>query len=919
MPTRPALLAPLLAILTLAFAAPQQPRYRDQTLPIADRVQDLVGRMTLEEKFWQLFMIPGDLDDPAHDYSHGIFGLQVSPGATPGARAHAGRINAIQRYFVEKPRLGIPIIPFDEALHGLARDGATMFPQAIALAATWNPALVARVASASARETGSRGIRQVLSPVVNIADDVRWGRVEETYGEDPFLASEMGRAFVEAFETAGIVATPKHFVANVGEGGRDSYPIAYSERRLMERYFPPFEAAVHQAHARSVMTSYNSVDGAPATQNRWLMTEVLKRRWGFDGFVISDAAATGGATVLHMTEPDTPTAAQHAFNAGLDVVFQSSYGQQRPYLEAFRRGLIPQAVIDTAVTRVLRVKFELGLFEHPYVDPDEAARWNGHADHIALAREAAREGIVLLRNEHQRLPLGKSIASIAVIGPDATDVRLGGYSASGVHPIGLLDAIKQRLVSTAATVRYARGPGRLAPALAVVPGEFRGEYFDNITLTGAPRLVRTDPRMDFRWTLSSPARDIPFDWYSARWTGSIVVPAGGGVRRIGIEGNDGYRLYLDGELKIDNWKKQSYGTRVADVEWTPGSSHQLRLEYFEATGNARLKLLWDAGVVDDSETRIAEAVAVAKESDAAIVVAGIEEGEFRDRALLGLPGRQEELIRRVATTGKPVIVVLIGGSAITMSPWIDRVDAVLAAWYPGEQGGPAIADVIFGDSNPAGRLPITFPMAEGQLPLSYNHKPTGRGDDYVDLTGMPLFPFGFGLSYTSFDYSALRLDPAAIDTSGTVTIRCTVRNTGTRAGDEVAQLYLRDVLASVARPVMELKGFSRVSLAPGESKEVTFRLGPTELRMLDGDMHWVVEPGVFRVMVGASSKDIRLRGELLVRCSITAGRQRSIRQTPPCRCRSRRPAQPQSAGYHQPGRAGAIQSPPAAFLPRRRD
>ncbi|MGH9409786.1 MAG: glycoside hydrolase family 3 C-terminal domain-containing protein, partial [Vicinamibacterales bacterium] len=304
---------------------------------------------------------------------------------------------------------------------------------------------------------------------------------------------------------------------------------------------------------------------------------------------------------------------------------------------------------------------------------------------------------------------------------------------------------------------------------------------------------------------------------------------------------------------------------ASDVAWTSASPHRIRLEYFESTGNARLKLIWDAGLVDDSERRIDDAVAMTKRSDAAVVVAGIEEGEFRDRALLALPGRQEDLIRRVAAIGKPTIVVLVGGSAITMSSWIDRVGAVIDAWYPGEQGGNAVADVLFGDADPAGRLPITFPMSEGQLPLSYDHKPTGRGDDYVDLTGMPEFPFGFGLSYTNFEYSGLRIDPAAIDSAGTATVRCTVKNIGARPGDDVAQLYIRDVLASVARPVMQLEGFQRIALAPGESKFVDFTLGPEELRMRDTDNKWVVEPGVFRIMVGASSKDIRLRGELEVR------------------------------------------------------
>ncbi len=875
-----------LLLVTLPLLAPRgaaaqarTPPYRNASLPAAERVRDLLGRMTLEEKFWQLFMIPGDLDDPAHDWSHGVFGLQI--GTVPGpagtaARAHAERINGIQRFFVERTRLGIPIIPFDEALHGLAREGATMFPQAIALAATWDTALVGRVAAAVAREAGSRGVRQVLSPVVNIASDVRWGRVEETYGEDPVLTSLMGRAFVSAFERAGIVTTPKHFVANVGDGGRDSYPIHVNRRLLEEIHFPPFRDAIQRAGARSVMTAYNSVDGDPATQNRWLLTDRLRGAWGFTGLVISDAAATGGATVLHMTEPNTPVAAQHALEAGLDVIFQSSWPQHRPYWEAFRRGLIADSVIDAAVARVLRVKFDLGLFERPYVHPDSAAHWNGHAAHRALAREAARASMILLRNERAVLPLAPTLRRVAVIGTDAMEARLGGYSGPGIRPVTILDGIRERLGPSAA-VRYAPGPGRVRREVAVVPAEYlgstadgrparglRGEYFDNNRLEGEPRLVRTDSTVAFGWTLNSPARGIPFDWYSVRWTGRITAPPGG-VRRIGIAGNDGYRLYLAGRLLIDNWRKQSYGTRLADVALAPGSAHDLRLEFFESTGPARIRLVWDAGVVDDAPARIDSAVAAARASDVAIVVAGIEEGEFRDRAFLGLPGRLEELIRRVAATGRPVVVVLVGGSAITMSGWIDAVDAVVLAWYPGEEGGHAVTDVLFGDYNPAGRLPITFPVAEGQLPLVYNHKPTGRGDDYLDLTGLPLFPFGFGLSYTHFEYSALSIEPGTIAADGTARVRCRVRNAGTRAGDEVVQLYLRDVLASVARPVIELVAFQRVSLAPGEEREVVFSLGLEQLRMLDRDMSWVVEPGAFRVLVGSSSRDIRLRGELLVR------------------------------------------------------
>jgi beta-glucosidase len=860
--------------------------YRDATRPVAERVRDLIGRMTLEEKFWQLFMLPGDLDNPAYDYSHGVFGLQVrlpagardSAAAAPAgdvARAHAQRIDSIQRYFVEKTRLGIPMIPFEEALHGLSAPGATAFPQAIALAASWDTGLVARVARASARETRSRGIRQVLSPVINLASDVRWGRVEESYGEDPLLTSFMGRAFVTGFEEAGIVATPKHFVANVGDGGRDSYPIDIDQRLLMENFFPPFRAAIGPGHARSVMTAYNSVNGDPATQSSALLNGTLKHDWGFTGFVISDAAATAGAVVLHHTESSTATAARDAFNAGLDVVFQSSWPQHRPYLDAFRSGLIADSVINAAVSRVLRAKFELGLFEHPYVDPDSAAFWNGNARHRALAREAARDGMVLLRNEGGVLPLRRPITSMAVIGADAVEARLGGYSGPGIKRVSILDGLREAL-GNSAVVRYARGPGRVNPEYLVVPAAqlstisdgrvipgWRGEYFDNITLEGTPKLVRTDPRIDFGWTLDSPGRGIPYDWYSVRWTGTLTAPAAG-VSRLGVEGNDGYRLYLDGRLVIDNWHKQSYGHRLAALDLKGGSTHEVRLEYFESTGNARVKLIWDAGVTD-WQPAIDSAVRIAQQSEVAVVVVGIEEGEFRDRSSLALPGHQEELVQRVAATGTPVIVVLVGGSAITMSPWLERVAAVLDAWYPGEEGGHAVADVLLGDANPGGRLPITFPMADGQLPLVYNHKPTGRGDDYLDRSGQPLFPFGFGLSYTTFEYSGLAITPAEIGLRESAVVHLRVKNSGARAGDEVVQLYLHDVLTSVSQPVTRLAAFTRLTLAPGEEREVTFTLGPEQLQLLDRQLRWVVEPGTFRVMVGASSTDIRLRGELVVR------------------------------------------------------
>ncbi|HKW09879.1 MAG TPA: glycoside hydrolase family 3 protein, partial [Gemmatimonadaceae bacterium] len=386
-----------------AWGAEAQLPYRNPHLPVDVRVRDLIGRMTLEEKFWQLFMIPGGRGDPEQDYSHGVFGFQNR--SAPDARRDAELQNALQHYFVDSTRLGIPIIPFEEAVHGLMREGATVYPAAIALASTFDSNLVRDVASSIARDARSRGIRQVLSPVVNLATDVRWGRVEETYGEDPWLASVMARAFVGSFERQGVIATPKHFVANVGEGGRDSYPIDVNTRQLEELFYPPFRAALVDAGARSVMTAYNSVNGIPASQNRALLNGTLKRDWKFKGFIISDQSAVGGAVVLQHTEASTATATKGALDAGLDVIFQSEYEDHVPYLAAFRSGSIAPAVVDSAVARVLQAKFELGLFEHPYVNADSAAARQDNSRGRALARAAARESIVLLKNDSGTLPL----------------------------------------------------------------------------------------------------------------------------------------------------------------------------------------------------------------------------------------------------------------------------------------------------------------------------------------------------------------------------------------------------------------------------------------------------------------------------------------------------------------------------------
>lgn len=860
------------------------PAYKRSDLALEERVKDLLQRMTPEEKFWQLFMIPGDLGDDPSKYKNGIFGFQVNTvQQQQGAAAQLlnyksgqtgkqtlAKINEIQKYFVEQTRLGIPIIAFDEALHGLIRDEATAFPQAIALAATWDTLLMNNVASAIANETKARGIRHILSPVVNIATDVRWGRVEETYGEDPFLSAAMGVAFVKAFEQRGIVTNPKHFAVNHGEGGRDSYPIHFNERLLEETYFVPFKAVVQKGGARSIMTAYNSLDGSPCSANDWLLNKKLRKDWGFKGFVLSDAGATGGANVLHFTAADYAEAGKKSIENGLDVIFQTAYEHHTLFDKHFLDNSMDPAIIDSAVARVLRVKFELDLFEKPYVNETEQEKWTA-AQHRELAKEAAIRSVVLLKNQNQLLPLKRSLKKIAVIGTDAAEARLGGYSGPGNNKISILAGIKEKTKGSLQVV-YAAGPGREHKTWVFVPTSslstikdgkkvqgLQGEYFNNVTMAGEPVLKRVDEAIRFQWTLFSPDPDkINYDFFSARWSGKIQSPVTGNYK-IGIDGNDGYRLYINDKLVIDNWKKQSYSTKLANYYFEKGKDYGIRIEYFEPAGNAWLRLIWNIGVKDSSEQKIKEAVQLAKTSDVAIVVAGIEEGEFNDRASLALPGLQEEMIKRIAATGKPVVVLLVGGSAITMNNWLAKVNSVIDVWYPGETGGAAVADILFGDRSPSGRLPITFPVAEAQLPLVYNHKPTGRGDDYTNLTGQPLFPFGFGLSYTSFDYMALQLDKSIIKAGENLNLRFKLKNTGKYKGDEVVQLYLRDELASVARPIKELKGFQRISLEPGEEKEIQFIITPEMLTMLDVNLKEVIEPGKFRIMIGSSSMDIRLR------------------------------------------------------------
>ncbi len=856
----------------LTQTSSQRPPYQDPTLPVEKRVQDLLGRMTLEEKVAQLQSTltkpkEGPLIPPV-----GLGGIGPMLRSLTAEKA-AERANEIQALVLRDTRLGIPVMIHDEALHGLIANSATSFPQAIALASTWDPDLMGRVATAIGKETRTRGIRQVLSPVLNIARDVRWGRVEETYGEDPYLTARMGVAFCSAIEAEGVATTPKHFAANVGDGGRDSYPIQFSERLLREVYFPAFKACIQEGHASSVMAAYNSLDGLPCSANPWLLTDVLRKEWGFSGFVVSDYGSAAGIMNMHHVAATEKEAAALGVAAGLDVELPDIYIYGKPLLQAAKEGLVSARVLDEAVRHVLTVKFRLGMFEQRSVDPTAAAATNDTAPHRALAREAARKAIVLLKNDNALLPLKKSVKSVAVIGPVADEVELGGYSGFGMKTVSLLEGMKQALPPTA-IVRFAKGctvgytalPPIPASALAppnAKPGEhgLRGEYFATKSVSGTPALVRLDSVVNFDWAMGAPAPTLPADQFSVRWTGRLTPPTSG-LYKFGASTDDGLRLYLDGKLLIDSWFDRGATLDQVEIRLEAGRAYDLRMEYYENSGYAFAALVWD--VKNREDPLLEAAVDAAKTSDVAIVAVRIQEGEGYDRANLDLPASEEELINAVAATGTPTVVVLVNGSAVTMGAWKENVAAILEGWYGGEESGHALADVIFGDVAPGGKLPITFPQFVGQVPLYYGHKPTGRGNDYADMSGQPLFPFGYGLSYTTFAYSGLAIEPSAISAEGQVTIRVDVKNTGTRNGDEVVQLYTHRPVASVVQPVQELKGFRRISLAPGETKTVTFTLKGAELAFLDTSLKPVVEPGTVEVLLGSSSADIRAKGTFTI-------------------------------------------------------
>lgn len=759
----------VLFLFQTAVFAQDIPAYKNASLPVEDRIADLLPRMTLEEKVAQLTSTMEMLgfgsnaqasfvdkegnflpERAAGIFKHGI-GQISRPSGRRGPKEMAEFTNTVQKWMIENTRLGIPVMFHEEALHGLATTKATSFPQAIALASTWNPGLVNEVFTATAREVRSRGAHQVLSPVLDIVRDPRWGRTEETYGEDPYLASRMGVAAVTGFQGGSafidkdhVIATGKHFaVHGQPENGTNVGPANYSERVIREYFLAPFEAAVKEANLQSIMPSYNEIDGLPSHANLWLLENVLRREWGFEGHTVSDYYGIKELMEKHHVAAFREDAARQAIEAGVDI--------ELPYTEMYdslivlvKRGEVSEEAVDACVRRVLRSKFITGLFDDPYVDPNNAEAVYRNPDHKALALKAAREAIILLKNENSILPLSREkYKTIAVIGPNAEGVHLGNYSGFPEGGVSILQGVKNKAASGQKVV-FAEGC----------------------------KITETDPG-----------------------TFSFEEPKMG-----------------------------------------------------DPVKNAK---------------RIKEAVKTAEKADVIVLALGGNEftsreawiGHLGDRDSLELMGNQNELVMEMLKLKKPVVVFLLHGRPNAITYIAENVPAILEGWYLGQEGGTAVADVLFGDYNPGGRLPLSVPRNAGQLPVFYNHKPTARRG-YVASTPSPLYPFGYGLSYTTFTYENLSLAPNRIGAYGKTKVTVDVTNTGKLKGDEVVQLYIRDEVSSITRPVKELKGFKRVSLDPGETKTVEFTIGPDALSFLNRDMHRVVEPGTFKIMAGGNSVDL---------------------------------------------------------------
>ncbi|GAB6394004.1 MAG: beta-glucosidase [Bacteroidales bacterium] len=865
------------------------PVYKDAAAPVEKRVNDLLGRMTLEEKAAQLDMLDaGSILESAGELSVEKMEQRMKNN-TPGSvhdlyPVSAALSNAIQRYVREQSRLGIPPMMIEEALHGYQGAGGTTFPIPLGNASTWDTALVRNIGRVIGAEARAHGVHLVLGPNLDLAREPRWGRVEETFGEDTYLSSRMAVSMVKGLQgrslkdSNAVIAEPKHFgVHGIPENGSNLSPVYIGEREMRSTHLYVFEKAIREAGARAVMAAYHEIDGIPVAGNKWLLTDVLRKEWGFRGFVISDLGAIALQYNKHFTATTEEDAIAASVNAGVNMQFYDFTHEKfmAGILNGVKKGKISQATLDRAVGEVLRMKFELGLFDNPYTDTALVAQTLHSPEHQRLAYEAARSSIILLKNDNQTLPARKDLKRIAVIGRLAGVSSLGGYSPRGAHGTTVVEALRKRFGDKVA-IDWLNGD--ISPNFTDIPasaftrmkGKGEGldvEYFNSLDCSGAAVYTTVEPGLSHYWHNLSPAPGVNIEPFSVRFAGKLHVTVSG-LYEISLIANNYGRIYLDGKLLLDNWSdKLTEVTTTATVYLEKGREVPIISEYGKVNDFAGQRIKWRyAGGSSAAEVNRRTAEAAAK-ADLILVVTGEsadEVGEAKDRQDMRLHALDIDMVKAAAAAGKPVTTILLNGRPLILNDINDLSQAIVEAWFPGEAGGDAIVDVLFGDYNPSGKLTMSFPQSMGQLPVYYSRKPSASRAS-IDGSPDPLYPFGHGLSYTDFEYSNLSVAPAAPTVCTPLTVSLDVRNTGAVGGTEIVQLYVRDAVGSVTTPVMALKGFSRLYLEPGERRKVEMVLTPEHLSLINREMKRVTEPGDFDLMIGRSSADIRLRTTIRVK------------------------------------------------------
>lgn len=858
--------------------------YQDRSLAVEERVEDLLERMSLAEKVRQMDMVNADLfaqgDAFLADQAGSHLGtLGAGSMHVRGFQADTAKLcNTAQRYVIEHSRWGIPVLFLEEALHGAYTKDSTLFPIPLGLASTWNPDLIESVGRVIATESRAHGIAMGLGPVLGLAREPRWGRVEETYGEDPYLVGEIGLAMIRGWQgmdltsDRSILAEPKHFAVHSQPlAGANCMPVFTGEREARSSFLVPFEKAFRQGHARAAMSAYSEWNGVPCTANSWLLTDLLRDEWGFQGFVLSDLGAISQLQTQHYIADSPKDAMRQAVAAGVDMQFYDFDNDvyQNTLIELVEQGQLPLAAIDRAVSDILRVKFELGLFERSYVDEALVRQRNHCQGHQEIALRAAQESICLLKNKDKLLPL-QNVKTIAVLGPNADDKALtGGYAREHAEVMTVVDGFK-RTVGSDVKILHEAGIPIVMKGVAV-PSEYlwlpdlsgpglKGEYFDNPDLSGEPVLTRQDEGINFHWGEDAPVKELGKDQFSIRWTGTLI-PKEDFTGWLGTSSDDGSRLYIDDQWVVDHWAGSTLISQHA-MTFKANQKYKITLEYRDTGWDAHVSLRWDYQAYG-----IERAKELATQADVAVVVVGENSsivGENKDRASLDLYGEQLQFVQEIHATGTPVVVVLLNGRPISI-PWItENIPAILETWFPGEAGGLAIAQVLLGSVNPAGRLPMTIPYSVGQCPIYYNQKAWSHRRN-VDHTDQPLYAFGHGLSYSTFAYSHLELSATELTAKDELVVSFDVKNQGPWDGDEVVQLYVNDVISSVTTPHVELKAFKRIHIKSGQSTSVQLKLLMSELALWTRDMQRVVEPGEFEILVESSSQDIRLRSAITVR------------------------------------------------------